>query len=189
MRDLIETEIGPVDGSVEPMVINPYDMGATDEIEMVEAPPFSIGPGTSTPRHGTPRRSILRSSIRRSGTPKRGAAAKLDLHRSGRKLTTIEILQGKRSWATAPEVETPMRNHLVETPSRQVDEMEVDDLFDTPTKETPAPPSELPTKTAPPAPFAPTPSKAAPPAPFVIPPFTKAKIPIPAFPLPQPRPR
>ena len=93
MKELIDEELGEIEAhrQHDQLVINPYD---------TESSPSSLAPTPSTPRSPmrstTPRKSILRSSLRGNETPKRGAAGKLEAHRSGRKLTTLEILQGKR---------------------------------------------------------------------------------------------
>lgn len=93
MKELIDEEIGPNNGASQPdyMVINPYDTESS-------ASPSTPTPSTprSPMRSATQRRSVLRSSLRGNETSKRGAAAKLEAHRSGRKLTTLEILQGRR---------------------------------------------------------------------------------------------
>ena len=93
MKELIDEELSSVEESRprDYLVINPYD---TDSSTTLVDPPRTTP--RSPVRSGTPRKSILRSSLRAKETPKRGAAAKLDAHRSGRKLTTMEILQGKR---------------------------------------------------------------------------------------------
>ena len=160
MRELIDEELGQVEEHKQhdQLVINPYD---------TESSPSSLAPTPSTPRSPmrstTPRKSVLRSSLRGNDTPKRGAAAKLESHRSGRKLTTLEILQGKRpvsgsesravsgsdglqwtetsvSTSTSKDTITPSKSGRTETPGREIDEMEIDAYFDETPSRSPARP-------------------------------------------------
>ncbi len=206
MKELIDEEIGTVEETKEPdyMVINPYD---------TESSASSPAPSPSTPRSpirsSTPQKSVLRSSLRGKEKPKRGAAAKLEAHRSGRKLTTLEILQGKRPVRRNNEIksdtdnaqwtesstqvrtngEPSSRSVRIETPTQENDEMEIDPYFDRTPSQTPArqvhlaEPSPLPSPS--PAPEQATSSRKIPSpepiAPFTVPTLNSSSQPIPSY--------
>lgn len=205
MKELIDEEMGPEEAARQPeyIMINPYD---------TDSAASSSVPTPSTPRSpmrsAIPQKSILRSSLRGKETPKRGAAAKLEGHKSRRKLTTLEILQGKRpvsleasqtyrkltvdQWTETStpnhkQNETPSKSPQSETWTREDDEMEIDAYFDKTPSRTPAPPSRpagrSPSTSPVPAP-APSSSKIPSPepfAPFVVPTLTSSNLPIPSF--------
>lgn len=96
VKELMEKEIGPIEtlNKRDYMVINPYDLpssAATARSELNSSLSRSIS------RNATPKKSILRSSLKGgTSTPLSGAAAKLEAYKPGRKLTTLELLDGKR---------------------------------------------------------------------------------------------
>jgi hypothetical protein len=95
VKELMEKEIGPIEtlSKRDYMVINPYDL--TPATSTPAAPTSSLSKSVS--RSATPKKSILRSSLKGSAsTPLSGAAAKLEAYKPGRKLTTLELLEGKR---------------------------------------------------------------------------------------------
>lgn len=95
VKELMEKEIGPIEtlSKRDYMVINPYDLpsAATSRSDL------NSSLTRSASRSATPKKSILRSSLKGStSTPLSGAAAKLEAYKPGRKLTTLELLDGKR---------------------------------------------------------------------------------------------
>ncbi|ORY33450.1 hypothetical protein BCR39DRAFT_557135 [Naematelia encephala] len=181
MKELIEAEIGPLEEGPTSdkrdfMIINPYDAGT----------PASSASSTPKPNGqiSSPRKSLLRSSIKGKGKEAmRGAAAKLAEHNTPRrKLTVLEIIQGKRPWgepSSHADAPTPPRRHQVEASSEERDEMEVDldteALSPAPTPKEPTPEPAAVQKT-----FARIPDPE-PIQPFKVPELTLASQPIPSF--------
>ena len=97
VKELMEKEIGPIEtlSKRDYMVINPYDLPSPSATARSDAASSSLSKSIS--RNATPKKSILRSSLKGStSTPLSGAAAKLEAYKPGRKLTTLELLEGKR---------------------------------------------------------------------------------------------
>jgi hypothetical protein len=100
VKELMEEELGPIEtlNKRDYMVINPYDMSPASTSQGSDAAALT----RSVSKTATPRKSILRSSLKSSSsTPLSGAAAKLEAYKPGRKLTTLELLEGKRPVSTA----------------------------------------------------------------------------------------
>lgn len=96
VKELMEEEIGPIEtiSKRDYMVINPYDLASPASTSKT---PEAAALTRSISKSATPKKSILRSSLRSStSTPLSGAAAKLEAYKPGRKLTTMELLEGKR---------------------------------------------------------------------------------------------
>lgn len=97
VKELMQEEIGSLESlsKRDYMVINPYDVGTPGSTSQRSEASSSLSKSIS--RTATPKKSILRSSLRSStSTPLSGAAAKLEAHKPGRKLTTLELLEGKK---------------------------------------------------------------------------------------------
>lgn len=98
VKELMREEIGPIESldKRDYIVINPYDL-ASPSAASQKSDATSSSLSRSISRTATPKKSILRSSLRSStSTPLSGAAAKLEAHKPGRKLTTLELLEGKK---------------------------------------------------------------------------------------------
>jgi hypothetical protein len=96
VKELMEKEIGPIEtlSKRDYMVINPYDLPSSAATSRSDS---TSSLSKSVSRNATPKKSILRSSLKGStSTPLSGAAAKLEAYKPGRKLTTLELLDGKR---------------------------------------------------------------------------------------------
>ena len=96
VKELMEKEIGPIESlsKRDYMVINPYDLPSSSATSRAD---LNSSLSKSVSRNATPKKSILRSSLKGStSTPLSGAAAKLEAYKPGRKLTTLELLEGKR---------------------------------------------------------------------------------------------
>ena len=144
MIDLVDAELGPLRPERPSIIVNPYDRSA---------PPPAVAPGSpaSAMRSSTPARSILRKSTavaEAAATPTRGVGARLEHTPGSRPTTTLEILQGRAPWDLAPgssngkgkgraqeESASSGRHVRIETPERERDDMEVEDLIgETPSK-------------------------------------------------------
>ena len=102
VKELMREEIGPIESlsKQDYIVINPYDL-ASPSASSQKSDTLSSSLSKSVSRTATPKKSILRSSLRSStSTPLSGAAAKLEAHKPGRKLTTLELLEGKKPVST-----------------------------------------------------------------------------------------
>lgn len=198
VKELMQEEIGPLESlnKRDYMVINPYDISTPGSASQ-QSDGASSSLSNSVMRSATPKKTILRSSLRSStSTPLSGAAAKLEAHKPGRKLTTLELLEGKKpvslqekfdfeeavaddQW-TGPIVDETMRS---QTPSPSRDAIEVDELME----ESPAP---TPAKKSTPPPASPGPpareTRPMPkmPEPFKAPAFSAPDVSSPARPIP-----
>lgn len=97
VKELMQEELGSIESlnKRDYMVINPYDISTPGSTS--QQSDLSSSLSRSVMRSATPKKSILRSSLRSStSTPLSGAAAKLEAHKPGRKLTTLELLEGKK---------------------------------------------------------------------------------------------
>ena len=115
MRELIEEQLAPVEAAkatgalTSDIVINPYDFQAAKPLLPADKRVYD-----------SPRKSVLRASVRDS--PKRGAAAKLELSKS---------VNGKPSPVKQPAPsKVAQKQSNVQTPTTEKDQAEIDELMD-----------------------------------------------------------
>jgi hypothetical protein len=197
VKELMEKEIGPIEtlSKRDYMVINPYDLPSPSTAARSDAASSSLSRSIS--RNATPKKSILRSSLKGStSTPLSGAAAKLEAYKPGRKLTTLELLDGKRpvcrsviwlvNMLTVKWIDNVDQTMRSRTPTPERDTEEVDELMDespAPSRQRSLPPSPAAAEKTPQADTSrPLPKM---PAPFQAPAFKAPEISSPARPVPS----
>ena len=116
MKELIEEQTAAVEedmGGSEPIVINPYDRSPSSTVP---------APQPETRVYDSPRKSLLRASVK--GTPKRGAAARLEVQHASPEADTWEMLRIPKPKTPAPS--TPTKSNGPATMPTRIDVEEVE---------------------------------------------------------------